>query len=308
MAPSPRRKRISPPELKNNSDMYDESIDVSDAEEVATPPSSKRKILDKTMSGSIATRRHSMVVDPNVRPGSSDQSENTDDDEDDDDVKAAHLEGSYDPQEFEHLPVSADVKELFQNITRYTPQKIDLDFKLRPFVPDFIPAVGDIDAFLKVQRPDGKSDAVGLKVLDEPCAAQSEPAVLHLQLRALTKQSSAKAVVVKQVEDAEKNGKAIEKWIKDISDLHRSKPPPTVHYTRPMPDIDNLLQEWPPEIEEKLNRFGLPTAQLDTNLINSVDIICGLLDIPIYESRIQSLHVLFSLYVAVKTAKQGNEN
>ncbi|KAK3916354.1 Intraflagellar transport protein 46-like protein [Frankliniella fusca] len=295
--------------------MYDESIDVSDAEEVATPPPSvsgssrqeKNTNREKAMSNTATIRRHSMVGDNNHRAGSSDQSDNTDDDEDDDDVKAAHLEGSYDPQEFAHLPVSSEVKELFQNITRYTPQKIDLDFKLRPFVPDFIPAVGDIDAFLKVQRPDGKSDGIGLKVLDEPCAAQSEPAVLHLQLRALTKQSSAKAVVVKRVEDAERNGKAIEKWIRDISDLHRSKPPPTVHYSRPMPDIDNLLQEWPPEIEEKLNQFGLPTAQLDTTLTNSIDIICGLLDIPVYESRIQSLHVLFSLYIAVKNAKQGSD-
>lgn len=41
-----------------------------------------------------------------------------------------------------------------------------------------------------------------------------------------------------------------------------------------MPDIDNLLQEWPSEIEEKLNQFGLPTAQLDTNLTTSIDILC----------------------------------
>lgn len=27
---------------------------------------------------------------------------------------------------------------------------IDLEHKLKPFIPDFIPAVGDIDAFLKV--------------------------------------------------------------------------------------------------------------------------------------------------------------
>lgn len=33
---------------------------------------------------------------------------------------------------------------------RYTPQTIELDHKLKPFIPDFIPAVGDIDAFLKV--------------------------------------------------------------------------------------------------------------------------------------------------------------
>ena len=34
---------------------------------------------------------------------------------------------------------------------RYTPQSIELDHKLRPFIPDYIPAVGDIDAFLKVK-------------------------------------------------------------------------------------------------------------------------------------------------------------
>jgi len=77
----------------------------------------------------------------------------------------------------------------------YSPQVVDLEYKLRPFIPDFIPAVGDIDAFLKVPRPDGVSDGIGLTVLDEPCIAQSEPALLHLQLRALAKQSSAKAVV-----------------------------------------------------------------------------------------------------------------
>ena len=33
---------------------------------------------------------------------------------------------------------------------RYTPQSIELDYKLKPFIPDYIPAVGDIDAFLKV--------------------------------------------------------------------------------------------------------------------------------------------------------------
>lgn len=60
---------------------------------------------------------------------------------------------------------------------------------------DFIPAVGDIDAFIKVPRPDGQKDTLGLTVLDEPCTMQSDPAVLQLQLRAVAKQSSAKAVV-----------------------------------------------------------------------------------------------------------------
>lgn len=65
-----------------------------------------------------------------------------------------------------------------------------------PFLPDFIPAVGDIDAFVKVSRPDGQKDGLGLTVLDEPRLQQSDPAVLQLQLRAVDKQTSARAVVI----------------------------------------------------------------------------------------------------------------
>ena len=45
-------------------------------------------------------------------------------------------------------------------------------------------------------------------------------------------------VVVRSIEDAAKNPVAIDKWIRSINDLHRSKPPPQVHYKRPMPEID----------------------------------------------------------------------
>lgn len=313
--------------------LYDESIDVVDAEEVESPTSNgikdrdlysfqdKQTHYDKAMAGPS----NDVAIMGIQRPGSShisthhrmtrqtpDQSDNSedvddnDDDDDDVDVQAAVLEGTYDPNEFSHLPVSAEVKDMFQNITRYTPQNIELDYKLRPFIPDFIPAVGDIDAFLKIPRPDEKSDSIGLTVLDEPCAKQSEPAVLHLQLRAVAKQSSAKAVVVKKVECAEKNTKAIDRWIKDISDLHRSKPPPTVHYSKPMPDIDSLMQEWPADVEQQLQETGLPVADLDCDLPRYVDIVCSLFDIPVYELRIQSLHVLFMLYSAVKSSQYIN--
>ena len=39
---------------------------------------------------------------------------------------------------------------------RYRPQLIEIEAKLKPFIPEMIPAVGDIDAFIKVKRPDGK--------------------------------------------------------------------------------------------------------------------------------------------------------
>jgi len=34
-----------------------------------------------------------------------------------------------------------------------------------------------------------------------------------------------------------------------------------------------------------------------------VDLLCSLLDIPIYKSRIQALHVLFTLYSAFKNSE-----
>ena len=59
----------------------------------------------------------------------------------------------YSAAEYAHLPVSDEVKELFQYITRFKPHTIELETRLKPFIPDYIPAVGEIDAFLKVPRP-----------------------------------------------------------------------------------------------------------------------------------------------------------
>ena len=58
-----------------------------------------------------------------------------------------------------------------------------METKLKPFIPEYVPAIGDIDAFLKVPRPDGKEDSLGLIVLDEPSSRQSDPHVLNLQMR-----------------------------------------------------------------------------------------------------------------------------
>ncbi len=48
--------------------------------------------------------------------------------------------------------------------SRYKPRTIELDTRLKPFVPDYIPALGSIDEFIKVPRPDGRPDYLGLKV------------------------------------------------------------------------------------------------------------------------------------------------
>ena len=66
--------------------------------------------------------------------------------------------------------------------------------------------------------------------------------MLDLQLRALTKHSAGTAARSKKVTGGDEATRDIEKWIKDISDLHRSKPPPSVNYRHPMPDLDKLMQ------------------------------------------------------------------
>lgn len=48
---------------------------------------------------------------------------------------------------------------------------------------------------IQVPRPDDVADKLGLIALDEPCAKQSDPTVLDLQLRAISKETTFKSVV-----------------------------------------------------------------------------------------------------------------
>ena len=75
-----------------------------------------------------------------------------------------------------------DMKRILEYVSRYTPQDHELNPELKPFIPELIPAIGDIDAFIKIERPDMMSDLVGLALLDEPAAVQSDPSGLSLSL------------------------------------------------------------------------------------------------------------------------------
>ena len=74
-------------------------------------------------------------------------------------------EGGYKADDYIHLPVSMEIKELFKSISRYSPVMQDIDTKLKAFIPDYIPAIGEVDAFLKMPRPDGKPETLGLNVV-----------------------------------------------------------------------------------------------------------------------------------------------
>lgn len=210
--------------------------------------------------------------------------------------------GAYNPDEYKSMKVSAEVEELFQYITRYKPHTIELDSALKPFIPELIPSIGEVDAFLKMPRPDGDASSLGTLRLDEPTMNPSDPSILDLQLRSLSKNQDLQPMEVRSIENAEKCPKEIENWVKRIDDLNRSKPAPTVQYSRRMPDIEQLMQVWPAEFEEYLQQNPLPEmTDLDLELPEYIRVIASILDVPVHNQLTETLHVIFTLYSEFKS-------
>lgn len=215
------------------------------------------------------------------------------------------LRGGVKPASFDYsqLDVPEEMRQLFGFIDQYSPQEIELETDLKPFIPEYIPAVGDIDAFLKVPRPDDIKDELGLTILDEPGDEQTDPTVMEMQLRLGSKGMSRGGgpVKVHAIENAEQNSKKIQQFITKISELHKGVPPPVVNYSKNMPDVEDLMQEWPADIEKLLEVTKLPSAQLAVDTPEFARITCALLDIPVRDGKmIESLDVLFNLYAAFK--------
>jgi intraflagellar transport protein 46 len=80
-----------------------------------------------------------------------------------------------------------------------------------------------------------------------------------------------------------------------------------VHMNCAMPDIDGLMQQWPPQVEDKLNELQLDLSELDCELPQLVDVVCNLLDIPARENtRLEALHTLFTLYLEIRNVENRN--
>jgi intraflagellar transport protein 46 len=159
----------------------------------------------------------------------------------------------YSPSHFAGVPLDADVLAM---ITSFVPTRVELFPALAPFYPDYLPAAGSVDAFLAPPRPDGRECDLGTRRLREPAALQSDPTVLDLQLRALSKTSGLEPVAVRALEHAERNPKEVLKWVASIAELRRSAPPPSVHYSKPMPEVEALMQEWPASFEQLLRQVS----------------------------------------------------
>ena len=45
----------------------------------------------------------------------------------------------------------------------FTAIEMNLDIKLKSFIPFYLPVIGEVDAFIKVNRPDNLCEEIGLK-------------------------------------------------------------------------------------------------------------------------------------------------
>lgn len=272
-------------------DHFDEAHDLSSEDENDTSLSNDRGVATGGSAVNIS------AADTTQDGGESSSDESDDDDSDEGTTRPSQAR-VYDPAEYKHLVVSSDIQGLFHHIGSHTAQEVELETKFRPFIPDYIPAVGDIDAFLKVPRPDGKEDRLGLKVLDEPAATLTDPTVLEIMLKQTSKTTSLinVPVAVRSIEHADKNPQKITTWVKKIDEVHVGRGQPTVNYAWPV-DIEKLMQAWPREFEELLKTTELPRADIEMSVKEYSQTVCALLDIPVGGDKItHSLHVLFTLF------------
>jgi len=212
-------------------------------------------------------------------------------------------------------------------VDAYTPTHTRHATPLKPFVPAFIPAVGEIDAFVKPPRPDGADDGLGARVLDEPGAKQTDPAAFALRLRhaARLRGEVSRAPTrdggdvgndgVASVAFPERDPARLTSWIETVGGLHASgtgvagSPPcgvasaavPSVRYSRNMPDVESLMQAWDGDTEEVLRGLSrLPDASTPMPLRKRAELACATLGVPVYENLVESTHVVFSTYLAFK--------
>lgn len=104
-----------------------------------------------------------------------------------------------------------------------------------------MPAVGEVDAFLKMPRPDNSKEELGIMVLDEPALNNEDKTVLELKYVQSKNVTRAAPINVDAIEQADKKPKEVSRWITSVQDLHKTRPPPTVNYTKNMPDIETLM-------------------------------------------------------------------
>lgn len=65
------------------------------------------------------------------------------------------------------MPVDEETKQVLKLLDQFSPETSDPPAFLIPYIIDYMPAVGEADAFLKIPRPDKETEKLGIYQLDE---------------------------------------------------------------------------------------------------------------------------------------------
>lgn len=95
---------------------------------------------------------------------------------------------------------------------------------------------------MKIPRPDGEIEKLGLSILDEPKLNQSKRAVLDLMLAEHGKVHRKDYKEVHSIDNAHKNPREIQNWVNNVEKIISNRHAATVQYSSKMPDIDSLMQ------------------------------------------------------------------
>ena len=193
-------------------------------------------------------------------------------------------------------PPPAYLSDVFRFVEAHSPPDSALEVTLRPFLPDLVPALGAPDPLIKPPRPDGAPDPLGLTVLDEPAPLQSDPALLTLQLRRQARLAGGGGgargaaaeplgvladpatqpvrldACIQHVEALQlvggwkAGGQVAGAWADGKAGALRPPSPPrrlpqddpSAALPPGMPDLEALMQAWPPEVEAQLRAAPLP--------------------------------------------------
>jgi intraflagellar transport protein 46 len=243
---------------------YDEKVEIhndegDDVDDRSINTNDGMQRVKKEKLSNLQSLTHEQKIDFDDKDGNN--SNNVDNDEilNRDEDEETSFESKFFPPE---------IVDLFTCINNYKPKFIPIEPKLKCFIPPYIPAIGNVDPFLKVPRPDNIADGLGLSVIDEPAAQQSDAAVLELKLKTQMKQkmkSNAAFLAssrVRSIENASKNQYEIDKWIDSVVDIRRSKnnaSRPLLHDVQykvasKMPSIDQIMiQSFPKELQDEFD-------------------------------------------------------
>lgn len=70
--------------------------------------------------------------------------------EEDEEDSDGRILGQYGAQDYADLSTTSEIQDLFQLIYRYQFRDFELPFTPKCFIPDYLPAIGEMDMFIKV--------------------------------------------------------------------------------------------------------------------------------------------------------------